>query len=407
MGKKTTAALILAAILIVIGIILAHKSLLPSPVGQQHPPSELPKLAQPSRSGALPPTNLPLDRESARIPPQAPRTQPEHKNTLSPYQEDSDVLRELRRLGDLYRRKDKMSDEELQALWSDSLDLASQRSKNPRLTADAIWLLSGLGMLLRARNTLSQEELSAQCDFLKGLAGDNTQPALVRRLAISAIGDLRITAAIPTVSSVLSDPGNWNLPDIARSASISLVQLSPTQAIEQVSLVLSGTTNSAVFGSAAYALGQTRMPQAISALVANRDRLDDNLSVDNAINNMSDVITNILTEATHSQIFSAIEATRSMWKEEQQQQYIPLLLQMIKDPQNPIKARRAALKRLDGQAAAMPFAAGSGLRSQILELVADDPQFEAESQALRSANSFKVLAPVSVEPNKSHSDNKR
>ena len=216
---------------------------------------------------------------------------------------------------------------------------------------DAIWSLAAVGLLAKERNLLAAADIEQECAFLCDLAAKESAEPALRSVALKAIGELRITDGIPVLKEILIEADSWNQPEIARSATLSMSALAPSQAVAIVGNVLSGTTNSAIAGTAAYALGQTGDPSVLPALVANRSRLGDNLSVDNAIQTLSSNILAVLNDASSPYLPAAIEATKGLWTAEQKAEFVPLLLQIVSDTEVPISTKKAAATRLLDHAA--------------------------------------------------------
>jgi len=256
-----------------------------------------------------------------------------------------------RALAALFGQKRNLADADLIKFWSNLRLLSADASSPDRLRIDAIWSLAAVGLLAKERNLLAAADIEQECAFLCDLAAKESAEHALRSVALKAIGALRITDGIPVLKDILMEADSWNQPEIARAATLSMSTLAPSQAVAIVGNVLSGTTNSAVAGTAAYALGQTGDPSVLPALVANRSRLGDNLSVDNAIQTLSTNILAVLNDAASPYLPAAIEATKGLWTAEQKAAYVPRLIRILSDPEVPIPTKKVAATRLLDHAA--------------------------------------------------------
>jgi HEAT repeat protein len=254
-----------------------------------------------------------------------------------------------------------------------------------------------MGMMLKHEKTWTQEDVSRECEFLLQTAAATSETLQVRRLSIAALGDLKMKEAVPVVKALLAEKANLNRPEIARSASIALAELAPEEALQPIGQVLSETTNPAVFGSAAYALGRINSPDALPLLVRNRLRLGDNLSVDNAIEATSGTVTSVLKKPSDPNILSAIQATRSLWREEQKATYSPLLREILADKILPPDVRREALKRLMEDADALPLDARKEHISALLPLVKTEDIFSDQVARMRLILNAQILPITRIE----------
>jgi hypothetical protein len=176
-----------------------------------------------------------------------------------------------------------------------------------------------------------------------------------------------------------------------------MAELGASDAVQSIGMVLSQTTNSSVFGSAAYALGRANSAAALPVLLANRSRLGDNLSVDNAVDAMQEQVFKAL-EHPNPQTVDAIKATKSLWREEQKLKYTPLLLEIVKSQHFTFDARREALSRLLDDATTLPLDEEKLRLGAILPLVETDDAFKDEVASIHQKLNARVLTPTSVEP---------
>ena len=303
----------------------------------------------------------------------------------------------LQALRTLFRdRKSFSKSEQLEFLRS-TKSIAADKQEDARLRADAIWAMGGIGMQLKHEKTLSDQNIFDECKFLLQTATDETENLQVRRMSITAMGDLKMKEAVPIVKVLLADKANLNRPEIARSASIALAELEPNEAIQPVGQILSNTTDPTVFGSAAYALGRTKSRDAIPLLVENRLRLKDNLSVDNALETMSETILEILEQPSDPNIVFVIQATRSLWREEQKAEYTPLLQEILANRTLLLDVRQEALKRLTEDADTLSLNARKQQISIILSLVEGEEPFGEEVSKMRQILNAQLLPITRIE----------
>ncbi|MFH1370525.1 MAG: HEAT repeat domain-containing protein [Planctomycetota bacterium] len=164
----------------------------------------------------------------------------------------------LQALHTMYKAKESLSKAEQIELLQSAKTVAEDKQDDAQLRTDAIWVMNGIGMKLKHEKTLTDEDISREFQFLLQMAADESENLHIRRMSITATGDLKMKEAIPIVKVLLADGNNLNRPEIARSASIALAELEPNEAVQPVGQILSNTTDPAVFGTAAYALGRTK-----------------------------------------------------------------------------------------------------------------------------------------------------
>lgn len=297
----------------------------------------------------------------------------------------------LQAMHTLFNAKKLLSKQEQIGFLRSTKSISKDKKEDARLRTGAIWTLSGMGMMLKHEKAWTQEDVSRECQFLLLMAADEIENLQVRRLCIAALGDLKMKEAVPVIKELLADKANFNLPEIARSASITLAELAPEEALEPVGKILSETADPSVFGSAAYALGRINSSEAIPLLVENRLRLKDNLSVDNAIEAMIETVIAILKNPIDPNILPAIQATRSLWREEQKAEYTPLLRDILADKTCPTDTRRAALKRLMEDAKALLLSARKERISALLPLIEGEDVFSDEVARMRLILKAQIL----------------
>jgi HEAT repeat protein len=304
----------------------------------------------------------------------------------------------LKSLHALFARRSEMSDEQVRGFWRTLRSVAQEKSDDPKFTADTIWAMGDVGVLARLRGVMTEEEVAQEARFLLDLAQNKATDPIIQRVAVAALGDLRVMEAAPWLEQLVRSPGADVQPNVLRSAAIALPKLTGTKAVAPLSQLLSTTDNKDVFGTAAYALGTVGAPEALPTLVANRLRLGDNLSVDNAINGMSSNVIAVLSRPSDPQITDAIAATRSLWREEQQKEYLPLLQNLVQDQSNAVAVRQAALQRLFDHAAHLPFEQEKAQLATVLPSIQQQPEFQKETEYINMRLNAQVLTPTRIEP---------
>lgn len=299
-------------------------------------------------------------------------------------------------LHSLFARRANMSDEQVVELWRALRSIAQERAQDPRLIADAIWAMGDVGVLARLRGVMTEEEVAQEARFLLEMVRNKETDPIIQRVAVAALGDLRVMEAAPWLEQLLTTMPADVQPNVLRSACIALPKLTGTKAVAPLSQVLSTTENKDVFGTAAYALGNIGAPESLPTLVANRLRLGDNLSVDNAINNMSNNVLAILSRPSDPMITDAIAATRSLWREEHQKEYVPLLQQLVQNRTAPVAVRQAALHRLIDHAAHLPFEQEKAQLAAMLPSIQQQPEFQKETEYISMRLNAQVLTPNAV-----------
>ncbi len=296
-------------------------------------------------------------------------------------------------LGKLYATRMEMADAELLGFWEALLRVAEKQDLSTQFHSDTLWVLNEIGVLLRHKGLLNSGTIEEQVGFLVHVSTDVNQELTVRRMAITALGDLQVSNAVPMLSELLADKRNWDTPELARSASIALSRLDPKQAFKPVTSVLSNTTNSAVFGSAAYSLREMDSPEVLAVLVNNRNRLNDNLSVDNTVRKLFPMITNILANPSSPHISSAIDATQSIGQENQRTTVIELLSSVVKNSLAMSTVRQQALNRLLDISKILHREERHELLSQ-LDAMTTDPIFSENKKQIQRERNVQVLVPV-------------
>ncbi len=294
-------------------------------------------------------------------------------------------------LGKLNSNTRRLEKRERQQLLHNNIAVAKDANESPVLSAQAIRAMASISLMMYEKGEITHDEATSEKTFLIEVASDKRRDLQLRSSAIKSIEVLKINEAIPVLESLLSDTNNYDIPEIARSASISLTRLSGTQVFPYIHDVMKKTTNASVFETTAYCLGQMKTVNAMVALVQNNERFVDTGACDFALVDMEDVITDVLKQPSSPNVIYAIRSTKHLWKEGQKDRYIPLLYDLVSKAPNPVK--REAVTRIISVAEEMPYEKEKEELSKILSAIRGMPQMEDYSKEVKKRLSAKMLTP--------------
>lgn len=299
-----------------------------------------------------------------------------------------------RRLGldKMHGARRAMDAAQLRAFRDEAAAVAQNPQEPPDLSAQAISAMASANLLLLERGAISPEEARRDAPFLMKVAQDRGKDHRVRGRAVRALSDLRIAEAAPILQQILSDPANFDNPEIARNGCIALARLNPEKAQPLICNIMSQTREQAIFGSGAFALGQLKTPDAVAALVRLQGRFPDSGSCAGALSEMGEVILAVLKNPGAPQLIPAIQATRHLWKKSQREQFIPLLHKLLRTA--PPAARAQAVERLLDATSAFDFAKENQELEAILGLITDQPDLDAYARRIRQRLSARPLVPT-------------
>ncbi|MCJ7728552.1 MAG: HEAT repeat domain-containing protein [Sedimentisphaerales bacterium] len=269
--------------------------------------------------------------------------------------------------------------------------LAKKKDEPAELSAHAVNVMANMALIMHEKGEISREEAIKEKTFLINTAVDNKQDMHLRCSAIKAIEVLKIAEALPAMELLVSDPNNFDIPEIARSASLSLTRLSGKQAFPYIHELLKQTTNPHIFGTAAYCLGQMKTAEAMVALVQNSERFIDTGACDFTLVDMEEVISDTLKQPASPDVIYAIRATKHLWKEEQKGRYMPLLYNLVAKASEPTK--KEAVRRLISLAEQMQYEKEKKELSRILSAIQDVPEMKDYSEEIQKRLSAKILTP--------------
>jgi len=225
----------------------------------------------------------------------------------------------------LFSKRRSMSEAELREFRRLLAEQIRATSDDPYVVAASIRTLAGLLDYLKTRGLASQTDIAADGELLVTYMSNDALDLQVRGAAIRAVGDLGITTGRKTIEDMLSDAANANTPEIARNGCLALVKLVNEESLTPILGVFGKTSDSSVFGTAAFSLGQINKAAAMSALVENARRFPDSESCDAALVNMDTVVLETLNHPDNPVVINAIQATEHLWKDGQREKYVPAL----------------------------------------------------------------------------------
>lgn len=306
---------------------------------------------------------------------------------------DEDSTLRLLSIQKLSSLRGTLSNEQLTELKGHLLRLAKQTDEPAAVVATAIRSLVGLLQFMESKGLTTKAELAGECNFLGQIASDSRLALEVRGAAIRAAGEVQFENARQVVEAVLSEPATVNTPELARNGCLALAKLAGNEAVPPIRQVLQNTTNAAIFGTAAFSIGQLTSADAMVALVVNSERFPDSGSCGAALVNMDSVVLAALEQPANPSALHAIRATEHLWKEGQRERYIPKLRSLLTDGPNEI--RQAACERLIDAAGRLPFAEEKIELSMIHESIQQTPSLADQAERIRRRMSATVLAPTS------------
>jgi hypothetical protein len=279
----------------------------------------------------------------------------------------------------------------MRQLLDEVTTIAKDTTNDEELSAQAIHTMGNLTLTMEELGQLSRSEAKKETGFLLSAATDSRRSSHMRSQAINTLGILRISEAVPILKGVLT--GSINVPEIARPACLSLMRIDSDRAVPVLADVLHKTTNSRVFGTAAFTLGQINNRVSMVALVQNIERFPESEACGAALVNMEDVIFNILKNTQDEKLIEGIRATRYLWREGQHERYIPILQGLLTSA--PLAARKVALKRLLEEASTQDFDEEKQELITILGLIKDQTQLSEYQEKIRGRLSATLVTPSS------------
>jgi HEAT repeat protein len=292
----------------------------------------------------------------------------------------------------LFSKRQSMSEAELRDFRRLLAEQIRATSDDPYLVAASIRTLAGLLDYLKTKGLASKADIAAEGELLVPYMNSGTLDLQVRGAAIRAVGDLGITNGRKSIEDILSDAANANTREIARNGCLALVKLANEESFTPIRGILEKTSDSSVFGTAAFCLGQINNAAAMSALVENTRRFADSESCDAALVNMDKVILEALSQPENPVVINAIQATEHLWKDGQREKYVLALQGLLTN--SPLEVRKASCERLIDAASRLPFQQEKQELSVTLEAIQQTPGLGDYAARIRQRMGATVLTPV-------------
>jgi HEAT repeat protein len=294
----------------------------------------------------------------------------------------------------LYSKRGALSEVELNEFRQMLEVEVAAASDDPLIVATAIRTLAELLDYLRSRGLVSQADVAADGKLLLSYVDSSARDIQVRGAAIRALGNLGIGDGREPIEQMLSDDRNVNTPEIARNGCLALVKLAHEEAIAPVRRVFEKTSDSTIFGTAAFCLGQINNIAAMSALMENIHRFPDSASCDAALVNMDRIIVETLNRSDSPYVIQAIQATEHLWKDGQRDKYLPALQTLLSS--DSAEVRRASCERLIDAASRLPLDEERRELSAVLSRIHQTPELREYAEKMRQRLTATVLVPASL-----------
>ncbi len=274
----------------------------------------------------------------------------------------------------------------------EQVELISANSAQPsKLRSRALGSMATLLVAMQEQNLVVRTDVETYFPFFMNVSQDKEAPTAVRGGAIRALGILKAGCASEMLAETLNAPENINEPQLVRNASLALVQIQGDGAVKQIGNIMETTTNEAIFGTAAFSLGQIHTPDSLVVLVRTEARFPNSGSTDASLANMEDTILSILRNPDDPNLVSAVKATEHLWKDGQRERYLPLLRSLLASAQLPVKI--AVAERLMKTAQSLPPDKRQQELSLILPIVSDNRDLAGYEDKINCIMNGKPLFP--------------
>lgn len=312
----------------------------------------------------------------------------------SRFAKEGDARTRALALEKLFSKRQSMSEAELQDFRRLLDEQIRATSDDPYVVATSIRTLAGFLDYLKTKGLASKADIAADGDLLVSYMNNGILDLQVRGAAIRAVGDLRITTGRKSIEEMLTNAANANTPEIARNGCLALVKLAGEESLTPIRGVFERTSDSLVFGTAAFCLGQINNAAAMSSLVENTRRFADSESCDSALVNMDKVILETLNHPDSPAVINAIQATEHLWKDGQRDKYIPALQGLLAD--NSFAVKRASCERLIDAASRLPLAQEKQELAVVLQSIGQTPELHEYAEKIRQRMNATVLVPATA-----------
>ena len=293
----------------------------------------------------------------------------------------------------LQANRRKFNSTEMSQLLNETTAVAKDKTADETLSAEAVRTMGNVALTMKELSEISDAESKKETPFLME-AATNAQGSLqFQASVINTLGILDITESSPLLHSILEDNTNMNVPEISRPACLSLMRVDGERAIPTLRRVLQKTTDSGVFGTAAFAIGQIKKPDSLVALVENQERFENSGSCDAVLVDMEDIILDVLKKPNDPNLEYAIRGTRHLWRDGQKERYMPLLKSLITTA--PMATRKTAIERYLEAAGQMNFFAEKLMLADVQSAVVSQPELAEYAKRIKNRLSAVLLAPTS------------
>jgi hypothetical protein len=283
----------------------------------------------------------------------------------------------------------------LRRLFKQTSALAADSTEEPGVSIASIRAMTNAGVLLTERRAITQNDIKKESGFLVEAGRDKGRDVVLRGAAIRATGILKVDEARPMLRERLGDSTERETPEIAQNAMLALTRLEGAEAIEPISNILRSTSNQAIFGTAAFSIGQYKTKEAMVRLVQTEKRFPNSTMPDAALVNMEDVVSEILNSPHDVNLFEAIQATRHLWRKGQRERYLPKLRSLLTTA--PMSLRKAALDRLLEVAGTYKLVDEKEELKKTLPLISGQTELSEYAEHIQRRLSAVVLVPVATE----------
>jgi hypothetical protein len=292
----------------------------------------------------------------------------------------------------LHANRMKLAPPQINQFLADVTTIAKDPESDEQVATIAIHTMGNTVLTMKDLGQTSEADSKREARFFLDAATNTQRSVQFRAGAINALGILKIEEAFDSLRQLLEDETSMNLPEISRPACLSLMRVDGERSIPILRQVLRKTVDARVFGTAAFAIGQTKKSDSIVALVENEERFPNGGSCDAALADMEDVVLRILIDPNDPNLTSAIRATRHLWREGQRDHYIPLLRQLLATA--PISSRKACLDRLLDVASTKEFDQEKKELEIVLDAIRNQPDLAEYQQRIQRRLSSGVVLPA-------------
>lgn len=281
----------------------------------------------------------------------------------------------------LHSNRRKLTVDEMRTLLGEATRLAKDISLDDTNSAFAVSIMANMALTMRDQGHLSDAESKQEAGFLMETATNSRRTVQLRAAAISALGILRIEGAREVLRDMLTNSTSY-VAEIVRPACLSLVRIDGERAIPDLTDVLRRSDNVRIFGTAAFALGQIKKRECVSALVESLGRYPDSGACDAALVDMDDVIGGILKDPNDENLNAAIQATRYLWRDGQREAYTPQLRDLLSTA--PLAARKATVERLLESASCLDFESEKQELALVLNAIRNQSELQDYQERVRN-----------------------